>query len=101
MQAGPADATRTNRALMLVSRALVPMDYTEGDRFTHDPALPQPAWPVLQPLRALAATTPNSDAARFLTVQAMRSRNRLLHALRQANAALAETVVGGSFQSAP
>jgi hypothetical protein len=100
MQAGPGDAARTNRALMLVSRALVPMDYTEGDRFTHDPALPQPPWPVLQPLRALAATTPDSDAARFLTVQAMRSRNRLLHALRQANATLAETVVGGSFQHA-
>jgi hypothetical protein len=89
MQAGAGDAARINRALMLASRALVPMDYTEGDRFTHDAALPQPAWPVLQPLRALAAAAPGSDAARFLTVQAMRSRNRLLHALRQADAALA------------
>lgn len=88
MQAAPDEVARVNRALMLVSRALVPMDYTEGDRFTHDPALPQPAWPVLQPLRALAGTTPDSDAARFWTVQATRSRNRTLHALREANAAL-------------
>jgi hypothetical protein len=89
MQAGAGDAARINRALMLASRALVPMDYTEGDRFSHDAALPQPAWPVLQPVRALAAAAPDTDAARFLTVQAMRCRNRLLHALHQADAALA------------
>ena len=34
------DPERANRALLLVSRALVPMDYTIGDRFAHDPALP-------------------------------------------------------------
>jgi hypothetical protein len=67
---------------------LVPVDYTRGDRFTHDPALPLPAWPTLQPLRDLAATAPNSDAAQFQTVAAMRARNRVLHALREANAAL-------------
>ncbi len=42
----PARLDRINAALMRVSRALMPLDYTEGDRFTHDPALPQPAWPV-------------------------------------------------------
>jgi len=84
----PADAARLNAALMQTSRALVPVDYTRGDRFTHDPALPLPAWPTLQPLRDLAATAPNSDAAQFHTVGAMRARNRVLHALREANAAL-------------
>jgi hypothetical protein len=84
----PADAARLNHALMQASRALVPVDYTRGDRFTHDPALPLPAWPTLQPLRDLAATAPNSDAAQFQTVAAMRARNRVLHALREANAAL-------------
>ncbi len=86
--AKPTDAARINHALMQTSRALVPVDYTRGDRFTHDPALPLPAWPTLQPLRDLAATAPNSDAAQFHTVAAMRARNRVLHALRQANAAL-------------
>ncbi len=82
------DPARTNRALTRMSRALVPVDYTSGDRFAHDPALAQPAWPTLQPLRDLAAATPGSDAAKFLTVSAIRARNRVVHALRQANAEL-------------
>ncbi len=77
-----------NRALMQVSRALVPMAYTQGDRFSPDPALPQLAWPVLDPIRALAKTAPGSDAARFATVAATRARNRVLHALREATLAL-------------
>ena len=88
---------RINRALMRMSRALVPVDYTSGDRFAHDPALAQPAWSTLQPLRNLAAADPGSDAARFLTVGAIRARNRVVHALRQANQA-AETVFGSSAQ---
>ncbi len=83
-----ADPDRANRALMRVSRALVPMDYTEGDRFVHDAALPQPPWPVLQPLRALAAGGTDPEHRLFLEVSARRARNRMLYALRQANAAL-------------
>ena len=76
-----------NAALMAASRALVPVDYTSGDRFRHDPALPQAAWPVLDPVRALAAAT-GADAIRFATVEAVRARNRMLHALQQAHRAL-------------
>ena len=75
-------------ALMRASRALAPVYYTSGDRFAHDPALPLPAWPVLQPLRDLAKTTPGSDAAHVLAVSAVRGRNRLMYALREATAAL-------------
>jgi hypothetical protein len=71
-------------ALMHASRALAPVYYTSGDRFAHDPALPLPAWPVLQPLRELAKTERGSDAAHALTVSATRGRNRMLHALREA-----------------
>ncbi|MET0428153.1 MAG: M28 family peptidase, partial [Microvirga sp.] len=46
---GP-DAERINGALKAVSRALVPVDYTEQDRFTQDPALAQQPYPGLQPL---------------------------------------------------
>lgn len=74
--------------LMRASRALAPVYYTSGDRFVHDPALPLPAWPVLQPLRDLAKTEPGSEAAHQLTVSATRGRNRLLHALREATRAL-------------
>ena len=76
-----------NAALMAASRALVPVDYTSGDRFRHDPALPQTPWPVLDPIRALAAAS-EPDAVRFATVEAVRARNRMLHALQQAHHAL-------------
>ncbi|MBO1078846.1 M28 family metallopeptidase [Roseomonas haemaphysalidis] len=74
---------------MRVCRALVPLDFTSGDRFAHDPALPQPAWPVLEPLRALARAEEGSEAAHRLVVSARRTTNRVRHAVRQAMLALA------------
>ncbi|MDP3418010.1 M28 family peptidase [Falsiroseomonas sp.] len=82
------DAAAASAALMRASRALVPVDYTPGDRFGHAAALPLPAWATLQPVRDLAATAPGSDAAKFATVDAQRARNRLAHALREAQAAI-------------
>ncbi len=77
--AGP----HSDHALMQASRALVPLDYTTGDRFTHDPALPQPPWPTLDPLRTHAThPTPHTE------IDALRARNRALHALQTAEAAL-------------
>jgi hypothetical protein len=83
-----ADAARLDAGLIRATRALVPLDYTQGDRFTHDPALPMPAWPVLEPLRKLVGAERGSDAAQFLAVSATRARNRIGHALREARAAL-------------
>ena len=80
---------RLNAALLRLCRILVPLDYSAGDRFTHDPALPQSAWPVLDPLRRLAAAQPGTDAAKLLAVTARQARNRLAHALRAAAATLA------------
>lgn len=74
---------RSDASLMALSRALVPADYTNGDRFAHDPALPMSPWPVLDPVRALAAAT-DGDPARFAFVGAQRARNRLHHALLEA-----------------
>lgn len=85
---GSNDPASANSALMLASRALVPMDYADGERFVHDAALPVPAWAVLGPLRALAATAPGSAAAQFAGVAATRARNRMAHALTQAHDAL-------------
>ncbi len=82
------DAGQTNRALMAVSRALVPMDYTTGDRFDHDPALSQVAFAVLDPVRRLATTQAGSDASRFAAVAARRALNRLAFAFDNANNAL-------------
>ncbi len=88
-----ADPGRVNAALMAAGRALVPLDYTIGDRFSHDPALAQAPWPVLDKLRALAEAAPGSDAAKFLTVAATRACNRLAFALDQATAALRAAAV--------
>jgi hypothetical protein len=93
-QAEPAEADRINLALMAVSRALVPVDYTTGDRFGHDPALPQTKYPVLDVVRQLAAAAPGSDEARFLTGGARRACNRLGYAVDQANEALATCLAG-------
>ncbi len=71
-------------ALMAIGRALVPLDYTKGDRFDHDPALGLAPWPVLDAMRRLAGTAPDSDDARFAEVSAIRAANRLRHALDMA-----------------
>lgn len=95
VQVRAADASgdviaRVNAALMRVSRALVPIDYAEGDRFAHPAALPLPNWAVLQPIRDLAATKAGSDDGKFATVGALRARNRVGFALREAQDALAD-----------
>jgi Peptidase family M28 len=81
-------ADRINTALMRASRQLVPLNYTSGERFHHDPALPQPAWPSLEGIRALARQPSVSPDTAFYAVHARQTRNRAAHALREANAAL-------------
>lgn len=96
-QAGGADgmeARAVTRALVALSRALVPLEYTRGDRFDHDPALPQPVFPALQAIRDLAAHAAEDDTARFLAVTARRARNRVATALDTAIAAADADMAG-------
>ncbi len=85
--ADPAKHDALNAALMKTSRAMVPMDYTAGDRFAHGPALPHTPYPVLDPVRRLAAASDPREAAQ-LTIGARRACNRLAHALLEAVDAL-------------
>jgi hypothetical protein len=89
--ASTQDAAVKSRALMRWSRIFVPLDYTRGDRFVHDPALPLPPWSVLEPLRRLAAAPRGSDDERFAAVDAIRARNRVAGMLAQARRTLACT----------
>ena len=73
-----------NRALMRLSRILVPLAYTTGDRFTHDLALPIPPLAGLQPARELVTLDPDRDAFKFTRAALVRERNRALHALDSA-----------------
>ena len=89
---GPDEARPIDQALMQISRALVPIAYSTGDRFGHDPALPQQPWPVLQPITALASTVPGTDAVKFGAVSAKRARNQVQRSLRRANDILSSTL---------
>jgi hypothetical protein len=73
-----------NGALMRLSRVLVPLAYTTGDRFTHDLALPIAPLAGLQRARELGALDPHSDAHKFTVAALVRERNRALHALDSA-----------------
>ncbi|KMO36891.1 hypothetical protein VP06_08950 [Methylobacterium aquaticum] len=88
--AGSPETSCSNAALIDACRALVPLDYTRGDRFEPDPALKQDPYPVLDPIRALAATEPGTDASRFARVAARRALNRIAAALETARIALAD-----------
>lgn len=82
-----ADAARAAECLRRVSRAVVPVDYTGGDRFGHDPALGQPAVP------ALAAPDGGGDP-RFAETRLVRAANRVAFALREAVAAYDDYLAG-------
>jgi hypothetical protein len=82
------DTGTVNRALMAAGRALVPVDYTTGDRFGHDPAVPQQPYPALDVLRLLAKAPAGSDDAKFIEVAARRAFNRVASALDEANSHL-------------
>jgi Peptidase family M28 len=82
-EAGPVPAA-ANRALVRLSRILVPLAYTTGDRFEHDLALPLAPLAGLQPVRELTALDPVSDAFKFTVAALVRERNRVVHALDEA-----------------
>lgn len=71
------DANLVNDMIKQASRELVLLEHSHGDRFLHEPAINQPAWPVLDPLRRLAKEKPGTDNFHFAHVDAVRTRNRL------------------------
>lgn len=79
---------KDDRAIMAACRALIPLVMTEGDRFSHDAALPQPSWPILGSLRECAKAATGTDRERFLSVSAVRACNRVSDALRRTRWAL-------------
>ncbi len=81
-QTAPPEAA--NRALMRLGRILIPVLYTQAGRFEHDPATPIPDLPPLVDAARLADVDPASDEAKTLRIAAVRGRNRLLLALREA-----------------
>lgn len=89
------DASPINEVMRRVSRRLVPLDYTLGDRFAHDPALQLGPVPALSDLTKLADLDPDSDPYRFLRSRLIRERNRVAVGLRDALELLGERLPGG------
>jgi 2-dehydropantoate 2-reductase len=81
---GAATLDRANRALVRLSRVLVPLAYTTGDPFRHDLALPLPPLAGLQGVRELARLDPGSDDFKFAAAALVREQNRAVHALEEA-----------------
>ena len=77
---GDAATRRTNRALRRLARLLVPVNYTRGPEFFHDPAETTPALPDLSP--ALQAPEMSDWDRGFLRTHLVRGQNRLVAALR-------------------
>src|SRR4051794_5477964 len=82
-----AEARAIVAAQKAVSRALVPLRYTSGQIFDHDPAMPVPALQQLRDIPVLATLDPASSEARFLHTALVRRRNAVAQALRAAIAA--------------
>ncbi len=81
---GSVPATAANGAIQRLARILVPINYTTGPRFRHDPATP------VQPLPTLAAATQlkgmDKTRAGFARTTLTRGQNRYVAALREAEA---------------
>lgn len=77
---------RTNHAIRRLARLLVPVNYTRGPAFFHDPAETTPALPDLSP--ALGAASMSDWDRGFLATHLVRGQNRLVAALRDGCAEL-------------
>lgn len=73
-----------NRVLLRLTHLLTAVSFTAGDRFDHEPATPLAAVPALDPVRKLVRLAPDSDAYRFLHTRLVRSRNGVVHRLKEA-----------------
>jgi hypothetical protein len=94
-QGGGADPAPFNELIRSLSRALVPIDYTRGDRFCHDPALSTPAVPALADCARLAGLQVGSVEALCLASRLKRAANRVENGLREALTACDEFATHG------
>ena len=80
--AGDAEVRRANTVLRRLARLLVPVNFTTGPAFFHDPAETIPPLPDLAPALELARAAPERRG--FLLTHLKRGENRLVAALRDA-----------------
>jgi hypothetical protein len=76
------EVRRANHAVRRLARLLVPVNFTRGPEFFHDPAESTPALPDLHP--AMTLGTAPADRVGFTLTHLTRGQNRLVAALRDA-----------------
>ena len=84
--AGSEPVRRANAAIRRLARLLVPVNYTRGPEFFHDPAESIPALPDLSVALQLPDAEP--DEIGFIRTHLTRGQNRLVAALRDARRTL-------------
>ncbi len=82
IDAGTASKDAANAVQMTLARILVPLNFTQGPRFAHDPAYSAPPLPVLHAAKELSEHGP--DTIGFAKTQLMRGMNRYLAAIHDA-----------------
>ena len=87
---GQRNVRRANATIRRLARLLVPVNYTRGPGFFHDPAESIPALPDLSVALQLPDTKP--DDIGFVTTHLTRGQNRIVAALRDARRAVLETM---------
>ncbi|HLG63575.1 MAG TPA: M28 family metallopeptidase [Ktedonosporobacter sp.] len=80
----PATISQLNEIIQAAEKPLVRLNYTSSDPYAYDPALGQPPVPLLAPIDALVAASPESDTAHELLTLLVRRRNRVMHELAEA-----------------
>ncbi len=75
---------KINQCLLELGRILIPIDYTKGERYSHDPAIHIPSFPTFEAVRRLPQLSPETNEYRFLKTQLLRDRNKVIDALRRA-----------------
>lgn len=73
-----------NRAQLMLSRILVPVNYSRALPFHHDPAVEVPALPDLEPALTAPRIAGDTHQEGILKAHLLRGRNRLVWALSQA-----------------
>lgn len=81
---------RVNRAIRRLARLLVPVNYTRGPAFFHDPAESIPALPDLSVALEVESTPPGRLG--FLLTHLTRGQNRLVAALRDARRVVQDAI---------
>jgi len=86
-------ASRLNRCLMDVGRALIPINYARMGQFDQDLAVPTQPIPGLQAAAKLASMANGSSEKYFLLTRLTRERNRVVHGLISATRAVESTLL--------